>query len=277
MNEVNLEVLIPVKGRKTLTKTILSLIDIDLIDLITIITVDELDFSETKLTNNPKLRVIQLKKQVEFVKSFYLNQGIKLSLGKFILISDADIIWNTRAVAELYHSVCFQNKTIAHVADVQESEIQNHALKRSRFTPVVVKITPQHFQVKIVSESVSLKRPGCGLICTKKETLLSLGGFNESLQGWGWEDQDLLIRGQILDCQIAKVGEVIHLSHDDSLRNQSGQNPIETRNKNILLSCQRLMQGIVRGDLADVHNASNDSSLTIAIEIPSFINNCNKI
>jgi hypothetical protein len=277
MNEINLEVLIPVQGRKTLIKTILSLIDIDLIDLITIITTDELDFSETRLAENGKLRIIKLPKQVKFVKSFYLNQGIKSSLGQLILISDADIIWNERAVEELYHSSFSHCKTIAHIADVQESESQNYALKRSRFTPVVVKVKHQHFQVKIVSTSVSLKRPGCGLICTQRDTLLSLGGFNESLQGWGWEDQDLLIRGQILDCQIVKVGEVIHLSHDDSLRNQSGMSPIDTRNKNILLSCQRLIKGIVRGDLADVDKMSNDSLLTIAVEIPSFINNCNKI
>ncbi|BAQ62245.1 hypothetical protein GM3708_2651 [Geminocystis sp. NIES-3708] len=274
MNQIKLEVLIPVKGRNTLSQTITSLVNIELIDLITIITGDDLIDLEDKLLNNKKIRKLNIKDNNNFQKSYYLNIGIQESLGKIILVSDADIIWNSNTIKELYNIVNSNNNNIAHIADVQESQAENYAIKRLRFMPIINKIKSKYFSIKIIPDQLYSQRPGCGLICIHRQSLLNLGGYNERLRGWGWEDQDLLIRAQILDYKIVKISQVIHLSHEDNLRNQSGQNPINTRNQNILTSCEMLSQGIIKGSLNDF---ITDSSLTINIEIPTFINNCKEI
>lgn len=273
MNQIKLEVLIPVKGRNTLSQTIASLLNIELIDLITIIRGDELIDLEGKL-DNKKIRQLKIKDNNNFQKSYYLNRGIKESLGQIILVSDADIIWSLNTIKALHNIVNSDINNIAHIADVQESEAHNYALKRPRFIPIIDKIKPKYFSIKIISDQLYSQRPGCGLICIHRQSLLNLGGYNEHLQGWGWEDQDLLIRAQILGYKIVRIAQVIHLSHGDNLRNQSGQNPLNTRNQNIITSCQMLSQGIIKGSLND---PITDSSLTINIEIPTFINNCKEI
>ena len=94
-------------------------------------------------------------------------------------------------------------------------------------------------------------RPGCGLLCTRKQTLLSLGGYKESFTGWGWEDQDLLIRATLFGIKICAAGNVIHLSHSDAARNQHHQHlpPTQTRDLNITSCFQSLQKGDIFGDL----------------------------
>lgn len=270
MNQIKLEVLIPVKGRNTINQTVASLLNIDLIDLITIITGDDYINLDNNI-NNKKVRTIKIGNHKNFHKSYYLNIGIKKSLGEIILISDADIIWNFNAIKNLLNVVNSNINNIAYIADVEESQTQNYAVKRPRFIPIINKIKPKYFSLKIIADELSSQRPGCGLICINRQTLLNLGGYNESLKQWGWEDQDLLIRSQILDYNIIKIGKIIHLSHEDNLRNSSGENPINTRNQNIVTSTKMISQGIIKGSL---HNFIIDSSFVIDIEIPTFINNC---
>lgn len=73
------------------------------------------------------------------------------------------------------------------------------------------------------------------LICTTRSTLVSIGGYKQIFTGWGWEDQDLLIRAKLLGIKIASDGKVIHLSHDDTKRNRyCNIQPSQTRDRNII-------------------------------------------
>lgn len=185
-----------------------------------------------------------------FNKSRLLNHAIAKSTNELLLISDADIIWNQDAVDKLTSKV--GSNTICYVQDVEESQPQSVSVKRDRYT-YNIHVDNNTASIEIVpwSEHSGDMRPGCGLICTRKSTLISLGGYKELFTGWGWEDQDLLIRAKILGIKIASDGKVIHISHDDTKRNQYCNNfqPSQTRNRNIITCLKSLSRGVLLGDL----------------------------
>ncbi|MEA5468129.1 glycosyltransferase family 2 protein [Spirulina sp. 06S082] len=186
----------------------------------------------------------------QFNKSRLINQGILHSHGEYLLISDADIIWNAETLTKLLDRVKLQEKAIACVQNVAESNPAAEVLKRDRYTYKIA-VENNIPLVKIVREenNISENRPGCGLICTRKSTLIALGGYKEIFQGWGWEDRDLLMRAELLGFEICWTGKVIHLSHSDNVRNQSNDRSImTTRNLNIIASLHSLQKSAI-GDL----------------------------
>ncbi len=219
--------------------------------------------------------------QPNFNKSQLINQGILRATAEYLLISDADIIWNRPAILQLFYSVLSpntlkllsienaaesvenlpqlfpvspnsrENGIICSVKTVEESRPQTAALKRQRYT-YNIHIREQIAAVNIVRAVAGDRdRPGCGLICTRKQTLLCLGGYKQNFTGWGWEDQDLLIRASLLGIEIYSAGKVIHLSHSDGTRNQHHQQlpPQQTRDRNIISCLQSLTKGALFGDL----------------------------
>ncbi|MBE9222153.1 hypothetical protein IQ215_05530 [Cyanobacterium stanieri LEGE 03274] len=245
----SLEILIPLKKRKSINKTILSLLEIKQINLITILSGDKKSIIEPKIAHNSKIRIINLS-QYPFCKTFYLNHGIKNSPSDILLISDADIIWNQNTITNIYQTINnnLDSPLIVHIQEVQETNNHTNALKRPRLTPVINK-TIDKIQIDIITELSTSKRSGCGLICATKNNLLSLGGYNEHLRGWGWEDQDLLIRANILGYEVKSMGAVLHQSHGDEIRNPSQESPIFTRNRNIAISNQMILAYQLHGSL----------------------------
>lgn len=187
-----------------------------------------------------------------FNKAELLNQAISRSQADLLLISDADIIWNQETLTVLIDKVLSEDKIICHVQNVKESNPTSIALRRDRYSYTIytngniaiVEFLPEPF-------SEGRNRPGCGLICACRKTLLELGGYKELFNGWGWEDQDLLIRARICGIPIYSEGCVVHISHSDTLRNMHNGyvQPSLTRNKNIVACADSLSNGVVLGDL----------------------------
>jgi glycosyltransferase involved in cell wall biosynthesis len=255
-----LEVLLPVKGRDSLASTVASLLEIERVNLITIIAGDEQLVLPSLQTNSQRIRIIDLcdcprgngNAERDFNKSAYLNAGIKAATGDILLVSDADILWNSETIMQLWLKAFSNPDLLVWVACVKESQPNESAINRPRLVPHLDRHSKTIYTLRIELEKLSTVRPGCGLICTSRQNLLDLGGYNEELIGWGWEDRDLAIRAQILGYRVASYGSVIHLSHSDALRNQfSGkQEPLATRNNNIIRSCQAIANGNLRGSLA---------------------------
>lgn len=207
-----------------------------------------------------------------FNKAFLLNQGILKAASTYVLISDADILWNAVAVEALSNLVQSQTETIYYIQNVQESIANSIALQRDRYTYQI----RHHAEIDVVEilpvQPQIHDRPGCGLICARRETLLKLGGYKECFQGWGWEDQDLLIRANLLGIQVGEVGEVTHLSHTDEKRNRYCNNlkPSQTRDRNIVACLHSLAQGKLWGDL-QVEAIEQIYSNQIAIQLPDSL------
>lgn len=281
-----LQVIIPLKNRPEIVDCVRSLLVIGY--PVTKIIICDGGTTESKclmaLQDLAKLSQVEWFKytQSDFNKSQLINQGILQTSSNYLLISDADIIWNRQGILRLLFPILepidlesfflktqieivkplletsslsavnnSKNRIICYVRTVAESCLQTTALKRERYTYNIQK-GEQIATINIVlAKSRNRERPGCGLVCTRKQTLLSLGGYKESFTGWGWEDQDLLIRATLFGIKICATGNVIHLSHSDAARNQHHQQlpPTQTRDRNIISCLQSLQKGDIFGDL----------------------------
>lgn len=254
-NSLSIEAIVPVKDRVEVIESIRSLTTIDWVKRVIICDGGSTDSqcleALNQLQQQPNVEILRFS-EPGFNKSRLLNQGIRQATSELLLISDADILWNEAALAVVTARVLSDTNIICSIQDVEESQPDSIALKRDRYTYHCT-IEPDVTIVEILPwrKSRDYSRPGCGLICTRRTTLITLGGYKEIFTGWGWEDQDLLIRANLFGFAVAADGKVIHLSHPDKVRNQhySHTQLEETRDRNIILSLQSLAEGILVGDL----------------------------
>jgi glycosyltransferase involved in cell wall biosynthesis len=253
--DASLEVIIPVKDRVEVIQCVHSLTSINQVKRVIIC-----DGGSTQTQCVEALHQLQQQPNVEVVhfpepgfnKSRLLNQGIVQTTSELLLISDADILWNEAALQAVSSRVLSDTDMICCIQDVEESEPNSMALQRDRYTyHCAVKSDVALVEVVPWSDNKGQRRPGCGLICAKKTTLITLGGYKEIFKGWGWEDQDLLIRAHLFGFEVGATGKVMHLSHSDKVRNQHCGNtqPIHTRNRNITVCLESLVEGSLVGDL----------------------------
>ncbi|MBF2067702.1 MAG: glycosyltransferase [Calothrix sp. C42_A2020_038] len=249
------EVIIPVKDRSEIIQCVQSL---QLVELITKILICDGGSTEIncmkslqKLENQDQVEILQFP-SVGFNKSKLINQGIYHSQAEFLLISDADIIWNQATLDGMLKLVSANNNTLCYVKTVEETHPNTVALKRDAYTYKIRDCQDTAF-IDIIQapKYQSHSRPGCGLICAKRTTLLALGGYKEIFTGWGWEDQDLLMRAFLLEMRLSAIGKVVHISHSDEVRNKHNGNlaPSQSRNFNIISCLESLSQGMLTGDL----------------------------
>jgi hypothetical protein len=238
------QVLIPYHQRPDLTPVLSSLLAQQLTQSITVIGDPPPVIADCRLGHLP----FQIH---PFVKAAYLNQGLQHTSPGLILISDADIIWNAETLMAFSHYLQQHPRAIVYVQTVEETVEATPALKRARWQARLCQAEGQNCLSITQEQHLSRLRPGCGLIAAHRQTLLEIGGYKETLQGWGWEDQDLLLRAQLLGYSICCMGSVLHISHGDGLRNQGRQElPTHTRDRNILLSTFAIARGELYGSLA---------------------------
>ena len=207
-----------------------------------------------------------------FNKSRLINQGILHSRGEYLLISDADIIWNAATLQSLLNCVKKKKNAIACVQNVKESDPQAEVLRRARYT-YEIQVKDGIASIKIIPENLRdrQQRPGCGLICTRKTPLTALGGYKEVFQGWGWEDRDLLMRAELLGFEIHGTGTIAHLSHGDNLRDRGDRDSIiSARNCNIITSIHSLSQSL-HGDLEECTSKASPYLKIQLVQFPKLL------
>ncbi|MEO0826301.1 MAG: glycosyltransferase [Cyanobacteria bacterium J06639_16] len=215
-----------------------------------------------------------------FNKATLINRGIAQANAEFLLVSDADILWPATAIEALLTAVQAEPDSIAYVQTVQESNPQSDSLRRSRYRYRLYRETDRvTIAIETVPPQSDPQRPGCGLICARRHTLLQLGGYKDCFRGWGWEDQDLLMRAELLGFSIITAGAVTHLSHSDACRNQfyPGMEPTQSRDRNILTCLTQLQARQVLGSLASsmpgtarptLPTSKDGQAITIHISLP---------
>ncbi len=275
--DASLEVIIPVKDRVEVIQCVRSLTSINQVKRIIICDGGSTDSqcieALHQLQQQPKVEVVHFP-EPGFNKSRLLNQGIVQATSELLLISDADIVWNEAALDAVTSRVLSDTHMICCIQDVEESQPDSVALKRDRYTyQCAVELDVAVVEVVLWSEDRGHCRPGCGLICASKTTLIALGGYKEIFRGWGWEDQDLLIRANLVGFQVGADGKVMHLSHSDKVRNQYCGNtePMQTRNRNIIVCLQSLASGVLAGDLL-AETIPQPILKKIQVRLPDFLN-----
>lgn len=275
---MTIEVIIPVKDRSEVCQCVQSLLPLKQISRIWLCDGGSLQpdcvAALQKLDQYERVHWLQFP-MPGFNKSYLMNQGILRTTSEYLLISDADILWNSEAIQALLREVSAQNETICSIAEVQESDRTSASLRRDRYTyQITVGSDADWVEILPVNLSNSQVRPGCGLICTRRDILLKLGGYQECFQGWGWEDQDLLMRARLVGMLFQVAGSVVHLSHGDDQRNQHFHHihPSKTRNCNILTCLNQLANGNLLGNLS-LLSIPQIQHRTIQIQIPKSLGN----
>lgn len=273
---MSLEVIIPVKDRAEVEQCVQSLLAIAEVHRIWVC-----DGGSQDATCLTALQTVAQDNRVQwlvlpqsrFNKSALINQGILHSTAEILLISDADILWNSRTIQSILHCVHADKQILCSVDIVKESNPSTSSLRRSRYTyQITVESDVTQVAILPIARSSSVVRPGCGLLCTHRTNFFKLGGYQECFQGWGWEDQDLLMRAMLYGLQLQVIGSVIHLSHGDAQRNQHHhyRQPVETRDRNILTCLKHLANGNLLGDLP-TDFVPPHSHRSIQIQIPEAL------
>ena len=188
-----------------------------------------------------------------FSKALACNVGAWCSSSELLFFLDTDIVVKTdvfRAAADLLE----KRRCFVKIRTVRELKPQvdpaTRFLKEQVSSWRMVSTTGQRATLHFYTQGDG-SRCGSGLLLLKKSDLIGVGGFNASLQGWGFEDLDLHIRLQFLaKLRPHALGETIHLTHGDNLRHVTGPSRGENYRLNMMACFENYSQQQLLGTYA---------------------------
>ena len=157
----------------------------------------------------------------KFNKSLALNIGTFVAQAERLFFLDTDILLREDFLPQalkLLDRPCFV--TIDRVFESKRSTGLHHQLREIAYS--IELVGPRNRKVRLETNRVRFydsSRSGPGLILLTREHFLQVDGMNSELEGWGWEDLDLIARLQLaLGLRWHRVGATTHLTHSDELR-----------------------------------------------------------
>jgi len=172
------------------------------------------------------LRVLDVDRPGYFNKPVANNVGASAARFDTLFFCDCDIVLEPDTVPAVLGLLAERPGRFATLAGVRESELN------SRGGNVVVCFgyelniaTRDGARVRIVDNEENAldgTRQAPGLLFVRRADFLAVDGYNSELDGWGWEDQDMICR-LTLGRRLERVahGVATHLSHDDLARVQA--------------------------------------------------------
>lgn len=150
----------------------------------------------------PELKAGKLKEVRAGKDSFHhahaWNVGIKESSGDILIFCDADILINTALVSIIVNRMRGNKKMFARSMDVAHNDLS-------------------------------------GFLCARREDVIAIGGYNEQLLGWGFEDGDMRLRLILYGCDYLGLnlsGMVAVIEHAEQERTGECVKHMEDKVKN---------------------------------------------
>lgn len=175
---------------------------------------------------SPAVRVVEIPAP-RFNKGLALNLGVRAARAGRLFFLDTDVLLDAaflpralvrldgrsfvtvRRVAEAHHSPAAEVPGLAEIA--WSVELVARGGRKARVETNRVRFRDG-------------SRGGPGLILLEREHFLAVDGMNSDLEGWGWEDLDLMARLQLaLGLKRRTEGRAIHLTHGDEVRDLAGR------------------------------------------------------
>lgn len=259
---------IPLKDRATIDRTIRTLLPATGLREVVVVDAGSTDrHCLAALDRSLSSSVVSvLRHPIEhFSRARLLNAGLQRSSTDIVLVSDADIEWSVEALELLLHSAR-RTGGFAIVENVDETDPSPIPATGSRLSFEVSRDTGKCV-VHVVETPIATvaTRTGPGLVCAPRAAWFAVGGYNTFFNGWGWEDQDLLMRAQLLGFSVTSAGQVRHISHEHTLRNPLGGavGLARTRDNNARLALSAIKDGRIHGPLAPGHLQAQHVSVVV--------------
>jgi glycosyltransferase involved in cell wall biosynthesis len=190
-----------------------------------------------------------------FNKSLALNLGVFAARAERLFFLDTDVVLREGFIASALASLdetCFVN-----VDRVYESQpaASDGADGLEEFAHVVRFVARGGRSAQVETNRVRFadgSRSGPGLVVLARRHFLQVDGMNSDLEGWGWEDLDLLLRLQfVLGLEARRAGAVTHLTHGDASRSFGGQSQAAREQMNFASCVKNYRAGYFYGTYAD--------------------------
>lgn len=152
-----------------------------------------------------------------FNKPLALNAGVLCSRASRLLFLDSDIVFAAGSLGRAARRV--DERTFVTLGRIHESR-PPAALELPDLREVShwVHLSCGGKRIRLETNRVrpvEASRSAPGIVFVERRHLLRVGGMNADLEGWGWEDLDLLARLQLaLGLRHVRSGRGVHLTHD---------------------------------------------------------------
>ncbi len=183
----------------------------------------------------PSLRRIRV--DTAFNKCLALNLGASLARTGLLAFLDADVVLRRGFFDEMRASLA--PGTFVTVDRVHESAALAAPPRESQGLHTIahsVKLLGPRLALDLETNRTHLEdgsRSGPGLIVMHRDDFVAVGGMNSDLEGWGWEDLDLVARLKLArGLEHRRAGAVLHLTHGDDVRALAGSTRAATESLN---------------------------------------------
>ncbi len=228
---------------------------------ILIITIpDDLEFirsviRDVKLKKRSSLRIRVLACRTEKLptKGRLLNVGIAQCTGLKVICLDCDIVLPRRTIASMRGSAGQGNVTyLAKLSTNRKGAETEVQVIRNIFEVALSDGRSARVERSAIYQRDNA-RSAPGVVCTERQHLIEVRGYNGDLAGYGWEDIDLLIRmGIKTGCAISATGEAVDRA-DRKNENEQGRLLSESQNYQSCLAnyCLGIFDGSLEADYSE--------------------------
>lgn len=173
--------------------------------------------------NSGLIKIVHVPDRTFFNKPAAANMGASQASKDLLFFCDCDIVLGPDLFLSLSREVASTPDVFATLAGVRETETNSRGAKFvTRFGYELRIRTRADREVRILDHEEDASdgtRQAPGLLMVKATDFKCINGYNSGLDGWGWEDQDMICR-LTLGAGLRRIqqGVATHISHDDHAR-----------------------------------------------------------
>lgn len=183
---------------------------------------DRAAFGRAVLGMDPDV-LVEVTGEKFFNKPAANNLGAWHASSEFLFFCDNDILLDEEGLYGLLERVAGAPSMFGTLKGVSETVVNSRQaghVTRFGYTLNIATANGRELVIRDHEEDANDgTRNAPGLLLVRRSHFTAAGGYNSALDGWGWEDQDMISR-LTLGAGLERVqhGKAMHISHDDEAR-----------------------------------------------------------
>lgn len=198
-----------------------------------------IDFTQYEAVNNIILDIPEQRETWNKMKAY--NEAVKQSFYENLIFNDVDVIFGPDSIQETLDILSKDNKKIilpndGHFICVKQ-QVRDIFKTNLDYNYLCNQINMNYYnQINYEDDKIHVghtQSPGGGFV-TKKRNIFNCNGFNPNFLGWGYEDNETLVRYNKMGYTVCRLtGDfkpLFHINHESAERET---NPYYKQNNNI--------------------------------------------